>query len=379
VQDSLQALQKLAGAYRRLHRALVIGVTGSNGKTSTKDLIAAALAVRYKTYKTPGNLNSHIGLPLCILDWEPDVEVAVLEMGMRGAGQIAALCEIAKPDIGAITLIGEAHLELLGTRAAIASAKWELISTLAPGGLAVVPDDEPLLEGLPVPPGVVVRTFGERAHANWQMCSYALDTNGAYIMVRGLAQPVRLPSPGAHQGKNALIALAIADHLGVDMTQAAEALSSAELTGQRMSIRHCGSLLVIDDSYNASPASMRAGLSVLRDMGGPLRIAVLGDMLELGSNSIDMHEAIGDELGGYGVKALLAVGDLATAYARRAEATGVTVIASVATAQDAVIPLLRYLREQEGAACTVLCKGSNRIGLGVVVIALEQAYAGGFD
>ncbi|MCY0874841.1 MAG: UDP-N-acetylmuramoyl-tripeptide--D-alanyl-D-alanine ligase [Firmicutes bacterium] len=375
VNDALVALQKLAAAYRRGHRAKVVAVTGSNGKTSTKDLVAAVLATRYKTYKTPGNLNSHIGLPLCILDWEPDVEVAVLEMGMRGRGQIAELCSIARPDIGAITIIGEAHLELLGTRAAIAAAKWELIASLPMGGLAVLPDDEPLLAPLAVPSGVGVKTFGQTPKADLQMVSYQPLGQGSEIVVAGLGEPVRLPTPGVHQGRNALIALLIAAHMEIDLMTAAHALAHAELTGQRMSVQECGLVTVIDDSYNASPVSMQAGLQVLKDIDCDKRVAVLGDMLELGENAVSMHEQIGDALAEYGVTALVAVGDLATAYARRAQASGVSVIASVATAHDAVLPLLRYLAAQEGQRLALLCKGSNRMGLGTVAKAVQEAYA----
>lgn len=372
VKDSLVALQSLAAAYRRLHGARVVAVTGSNGKTSTKDMIAAVVSTRYKTYRTPGNLNSHIGLPLCILEWDEDVQIAVLEMGMRGPGQIATLCAIARPDIGAITMIGEAHLELLGSREAIAAAKWELIAALPPGGLAVLPDDEPLLAHQVVPTLVNVLTFGQSQSADLQMCGYQLCGQVAQIEVAGLDEPVRLPAPGAHQGRNALIALAVGRHLGIEMATAAQAIGAATLTEQRTAVRQCGSWTIIDDSYNASPASVRAGLQVLRDLTCDQRIAVLGDMLELGPDAVQMHEEIGDALLSYGVSALVAVGDLATAYARRAAAAGLTVIATVATAHDAVAPLLRYLTEQDKAHVAILCKGSHRIGLGVVAQALQD-------
>lgn len=375
VADPLLALQALATAYRSSLSVRVVAVTGSNGKTSTKDLTAAVLSTCYQTYKTPGNLNSHIGLPLCVLEWDDRTEVAVLEMGMRGLGEIAQLCAIARPEIGIITLIGEAHLERLGSREQIAAAKWELIAALPYGGLAVLPDDEPLLAQHAVPVGVRVRRFGETAQAQCRLLTYQQTATGSVAQVTGLDEPLQLATVGRHQARNALIALTIAEEFGISLAEAAQALMSADKTAQRTAVQSYPGLTVIDDSYNAAPTSVRAGLAVLAETEADARLAVLGDMLELGATGPELHAAIGAELKRFGVDSLITVGELAASFAQGALTVGaVEVIASVETAQAAIEPALAWLAQHREKRRAVLCKGSNRLGLGVVASALSQVY-----
>jgi len=373
VADTLLALQSLAHAWRKTLPVRVIGVTGSNGKTSTKDLVAAAMATRYRVYKTPGNRNSHIGLPLCVLEWDEQTEVAVLEMGMRGLGEIAELAWIASPEAGAITMIGEAHLERLGSRDNIARAKWELIAALPYAGLAVLPDDEPLLASLPTPAGVRRVLFGEGPQADVRLLHYEPTREGGFMTVRGVEAPIALTVPGRHQAKNALIALALADSFGIPLSEAAAGLTSAQISGRRLAVRDWQRVIVIDDSYNSAPSSLRAGLEVLSQTAGVARLAVLGDMRELGPQGPDLHEQIGRQLPAYGVDALITVGTLARAFADGARAAGNTeIVASVGSAEDALAPAIAWLERHVGAVPAVLCKGSNALGLSMVADALGR-------
>ncbi|PWI57706.1 UDP-N-acetylmuramoyl-tripeptide--D-alanyl-D-alanine ligase [Sulfoacidibacillus thermotolerans] len=323
VPDTLHALQMLAAWYRQSLSVFVIGITGSNGKTSTKDLVAEALSVQYVTYKTEGNFNNHIGLPLSILRLAPETQIAILEMGMSARGEIARLCEIARPDLGIITNIGEAHIGLLGSRENIARAKWELIESLGPRALAILPDDEPLLDALPVPNDVCVWRVGETKDAVLRLKEYQLVGTEGHFTVCPDQVPVRLPIPGKHQARNALCAFAAAKYLGVDLKLAAHAMERATLTKMRMEITDLSDrFTVINDAYNAAPTSTLAALAVLRDMPGDYRIAVLGDMMELGQESERLHEQVGAQAAHLGVDVLLAVGEFSAAMTRGAN--GVT-------------------------------------------------------
>ncbi len=312
VQDTLAALQSLAQWYRRALPVNVVAITGSNGKTSTKDLVACVLSVHFTTYKTDGNLNNHIGLPLSILRLPKDTQIAVLEMGMNSLGEIKRLCEIAQPDIGVITNIGEAHIGRLGSRANIARAKWELIESLGSGALAIVPDDEPLIEQLSVPYGVSVWRFGESARADVGFTNYGVRDSASLFTLLPEGLHVKLPVLGKHQVCNAVCALAVAKFLGVDLTLATAALESVSLTKMRMEIVSVSDeITLINDAYNAAPSSTYAALDVLKNLPGDYRIAVLGDMMELGQESERLHEEVGIATARSGVNVLLAVGQFA--------------------------------------------------------------------
>ena len=242
--DPLGALQRLATAWRRELGAKVIGITGSTGKTSTKDLTAAMVDQRKRVVATPLNLNTEIGLPLTVLSAPAGTEVLVLEMAMRGAGQIAELAHIAEPDVGVIVNVGPVHLELLGTIEAIAATKSELIEGLQPGGTAIVPADEPLLSTHleQLPEGVTTVTFGSGGD------------------VSELPEGLELPFTSAHMRSNALAALAAARAVGVEPSGRLE-VALSELRGERRELP--GGVVVIDDCYNANPMSMRAAFDDL--------------------------------------------------------------------------------------------------------------------
>jgi len=345
-EDPLAALGRLATAWRRSLGAQVVGITGSTGKTSTKDLLAGMLAPHRRVVATAQNLNTEIGLPLTILGAPPGTEVLVLEMAMRGAGQIAELAAIAEPDVGVIVNVGPVHLELLGTIEAIAATKAELIAALEPGGTAVVPASEPLLE----------------PHRRADVRTVTFGPGGD---VAELPAGLSVPFTSAHMRRNALAALAAARAVGVEPEgEVAVALSS--LRGQRIALP--GDIVVVNDCYNANPMSMRAALDDLAASASGRRVAVLGDMLELGPGEVAYHEEIGAVATTAGVDLLVTVGPLA-AHIGAAFEGGTHRQVDDARAAAALLPDLLEPGD------TVLVKASRGVGLEVVAQALETGTA----
>jgi UDP-N-acetylmuramoyl-tripeptide--D-alanyl-D-alanine ligase len=331
-EDPLAALQRLATAWRRHVGAAVIGVTGSTGKTSTKDLLAGMLRPYRRAVATPQNFNTEIGLPLTILSAPADTEVLVLEMAMRGLGQIAELAEIAEPDVGVVVNVGPVHLELLGSIAAVAGAKAELIAGLKPGGTAIVPADEPLLD----------------PHHRHDVTWTTFGPGGEVSSLDG----VEIPFDSRHMRHNAMAALAAARAVGVEPRGPIDVELSAR-RGQRVELDN--GAVVVDDCYNANPMSMRAALDELSRAPGR-RGAVLGDMLELGPDERRFHE----EVGAYArerVDVLVTVGPLAAAM------EGDHAVANAAEAAALVEDLVR-------PGDTILVKASRGVGLEAVAEAL---------
>ncbi len=328
IKDSLTALQKLAAVYRERFDLPVIGITGSSGKTTTKDFTAGTLSAKYNVLKTTGNLNNEIGLPLTILKLEENHQVAVLEMGMSASGEITTLCEIAKPTIGVITNIGEAHIELLGSIEAIAKAKGELLDYLGSGGVAVLNGDDPrLLE-------IRKRYPGKAYYYGFNQG----DIKGLKLSLRGEKSFFRVrfpdksegwfesPLPGRESVGNALAALTVGYILELTLPQMAEGLRSSETTAGRLQILHNQKGTgIIDDTYNANPDSVRAALRVLVDLGGTKTVAVLGDMLELGPIAREAHLAVGRFAAECGIGCLVTVGEMARAIAEGAAGGGIPV------------------------------------------------------
>ncbi len=345
-QDPLAALGSLARGWRRALGAQVVGITGSTGKTSTKDLLAAMLAQDRRVVATDQNLNTEIGLPLTILGAPAGTEALVLEMAMRGPGQIAELAAIAEPDVGVIVNIGPVHLELLGSLEAVAAAKAELLAGLRPGATAVLPAREPLLDAH-LREDLRVVTFGP----------------GGDVAELG---DVQLPFTSAHMRSNALAALAAARALG-SRPQGPLDVALSAMRGQRIELP--GPVLVIDDCYNANPMSMRAALDDLSASAPGRRVAVLGDMLELGPGEGRYHAEIGAYAAAAGVDVLVTVGPLA---ARMGEAFGGK-RHEVADAGGAATLVRELLRPGD----TVLVKGSRGVGLEVVAQDLQGAAASG--
>lgn len=305
VEDTLAALQKLSSAYLAEVAPRVVAVTGSNGKTTTKDMITALLEVQYKVHKTQGNFNNHIGLPLTILSMDNDVEIAVLEMGMSSRGEIALLSLLASPDVAVITNVGESHLLQLGSRKEIARAKLEIVDGLQPGGLLIYNGDEPLLAevlaepGFRTPEGLLTFRFGQSADNDDYPTGLMTHSGGmTFTSIQHGERAFTLPLPGQHNVINALAALAVARHYKVTDENMAAGLSGLKLTGMRIEVIQAASgLVLLNDAYNASPTSMRAAIDVLQSMKcSGRRIAVLGDMLELGPEELQFHRQIGSYL-----------------------------------------------------------------------------------
>ncbi len=357
-EDPLAALQRLATHWRRTLGAQVIGVTGSTGKTTTKDLIGALLAPHRRTVASRANFNTEIGLPLELLAAPEDTEVLVLEMGMRGPGQIAELAAIAEPDVGVIVAIGPVHVELLGSLEQIAAAKAELIAGLAPGGTAIVPADEPLL-GPHLRDDLVTVTFGEGGEVTLE------GDEGGRLSIRARGEPVTLQVAftQAHLRRNLLAAVAAAQAVGVVPGGRLDYVPGPG-RGQRTEL--ADGITLIDDSYNANPMSMRAALEDLALSAGASRrtVAVLGDMLELGPEEHRYHVELGARATAAHVDVVVAVGPRAAAIAEAFPGE----LHAVADAPAAIATLQDILRSGD----IVLVKASNGVGLSALCEALRR-------
>ncbi len=363
--DPLRALQTLATAWRRelgAGGARVIGVTGSTGKTSTKDLLLAVLAPHLRTVASRANFNTEIGMPLEILNAPAGTEVLVLEMGMRGVGQIAELAQIAEPDVAVIVSIGPVHLELMGSIEAIAAAKAELIAGLPAGGTAVIPAGEALL-GPHLRTDVTTVTFGPAGDVRLTRADDGPDGDRLTIDARGERIVLEVAFTQAHLRSNLLAAVAAARAVGVTPEGRVELALTAG-RGQRYIT--ASRVTVIDDCYNANPISMRAALDDLKATAdasdSARRVAVLGDMLELGPQEREFHAQLGEQAAAAGVDVLVTVGPLAASIADRFG--GETHSVSDAGEAAAVVP------ELLAPGDVVLVKASRGVGLELVCRAL---------
>lgn len=295
VKDTLKALQQLASQYRSELSVKVIGITGSNGKTTTKDMTAAIFQTAFNIHKTEGNFNNHIGLPLTILQLAEDTEVAIIEMGMSSRGEIELLSKIAKPDIAIITNIGESHLQDLGSREEIAEAKLEILAGLAPNGSIIYHGDEPLLKNRLNDQDIKKISFGQSKENNYYPVSIRQENNGTYFKIEQTDLELFIPVLGKHNVYNALAAIAAARAFEIPFSQMKKGLETVALTSMRMELMEGkNGVTIINDAYNASPTSMKAAIQLLADMQGYNRkLVVLGDMLELGENEVLFHQEIG--------------------------------------------------------------------------------------
>jgi UDP-N-acetylmuramoyl-tripeptide--D-alanyl-D-alanine ligase len=343
--DVHAALATIGRAVRDLSTARVIGITGATGKTTTKDILAALCAPHAATIASEANYNNELGVPLTLCRIESETEICIVEMGMRGLGQIAWLASIAKPEIGLITNIGPVHLELVETVENVARAKAELIEALPAGGVAVVPADEPLLEPYLTRTDIEIRRFAR-----------ALDAGqfpvGDRVVTRETAYVAR------HQLDNTVAALTVCDVLGLPVEGARIEVDFSPL---REEVIPLGSGVLINDCYNANPLSMRAALSNLATQTGGRKIAVLGEMAELGSEATSYHREVGDLIAELGLDYVIAVGDFARGYLE-AGADG----RWVATAEEAAEALSSIRQETD----VVLVKGSRSVGLEIVAAKL---------
>jgi len=371
VQDTLVALGALAAHRRRYLAAPVVGITGSVGKTTTKEMLRGALASSMRVHATRGNLNNRVGLPITLLDVPDDAEAVVLELGTNEPGEIAILAAICRPDIGVVTTIGESHLEKLGSLEGVLEEKLDLLRGLTAGGRCVVGDEPPELarEARRLCDDVRVAGWSERADAGLRPAEVEVDHWGMHRFVwRG--HRVQLAIPGRHAVLNGLIALAVSEMLGVSSRRAADGLAEVGSGSMRGEVRRIGGLTVLVDCYNANPPSVRAALELLESQAATHRVAVLGTMLELGTEEERLHREVLEDGLVLDIDLIVATGAFATA--------ALSVVAPaerLLTAPDwkAAYPLVRdRLRGDE----VVLLKASRGVAMEGILPLLEADFGG---
>ncbi|MDX2022349.1 MAG: UDP-N-acetylmuramoyl-tripeptide--D-alanyl-D-alanine ligase [Deltaproteobacteria bacterium] len=383
VDDPLTALGRMAETLRAEFTGRVVAVTGSNGKTTTKELIAAALSSAGEVLKTPGNFNTDVGLPLTLLGATGNERFWVLEMAMRGRGEISYLTHLAQPHVAVVTNIGAAHLGRLGSLQAIAEAKGEIFEGLVDDGVALVPDGEPLLApSVQYLPKARVKRFGTRVGDGPGLAVSILDcvpagAAGSVVRYAVGDEPVlvNLPLSGLHNAVNGCIALTVASNLGIAAKDAAAGLERVQLPPHRSRPLALGDRVVLDDCYNANPSSMKAGVAaaVAGARGTGRAFAVLGDMLELGDDETAMHEQVGRDAVQAGVAGVVGVGDLGRHIARGARAQGLAADFVVEAADPA--EAARQVAQWSRGGDWILVKGSRGARLERVVAALQTIWA----
>jgi len=339
VANTQRALRDLAAWYKSRFDIPFVAVTGSVGKTTAKDMIAAVLGTRFRVLKTEGNFNNNIGLPLTILRLDRTVQVCVLEMGMDRPGEIDYLADIVRPNVGVITNIGDAHIERLGSRENIFKAKCELLPHIQKDGLLVLNGDDPMLASLRGHTPVKTVFCGQGEGLDYRAQTVGGDGE-SHILCRlttpNMDRQVRIPALGEHMIYPALTASAIGEFFGLSADEIQQGLTRFVPTRMRMNIlRRDGQITILDDTYNANPQSMRAAISVLADSHSTWKAAVLGDMLELGPFAPALHTEVGECLGREKIDCLIAVGEMSAYIAQGA--------------QDSGVPQVHHCPDKEGA------------------------------
>ena len=352
VADTQLAYQQLAAFWRRKFDIPVIAITGSNGKTTTKDMTAAVLSARFPVLKTQGNFNN--------------------EIGMRGLGQIAALAPFAAPEIGIVTNVGETHIELLGSIENIAKAKGELVEAIPAGGTVILNNDNPYTAAMKdkAKAGVRIVTFGIDNDADIKAAALISHAGKTFFQCRigreGEQKQLSIPMLGRHNVSNALAAVAAGHVLGLTAEQIAEGLESLEMTGMRFECKRIGAYNIINDAYNASPMSMEASLTTLKEIAadkGKRSIAVLGDMLELGHVAVPAHQKVGQQAAAAGVCGLITLGEMGREIARGAREAGLEAVYSFDTHKEAAAKLRELLQPED----TILFKGSRGMKMETII------------
>ena len=372
VADTQLAYQQLAAFWRRKFDIPVIAITGSNGKTTTKDMTAAVLSARFPVLKTQGNFNNEIGMPYTLLQLNDMHRAAVVEIGMRGLGQIAALAPFAAPEIGIVTNVGETHIELLGSIENIAKAKAELVEAIPAGGTVILNNDNPYTAAMKdkAKAGVRIVTFGIDNDADIKAAALISHAGKTFFQCRigreGEQKQLSIPMLGRHNVSNALAAVAAGHVLGLTAEQIAEGLESLEMTGMRFECKRIGAYNIINDAYNASPMSMEASLTTLKEIAadkGKRSIAVLGDMLELGHVAVPAHQKVGQQAAAAGVCGLITLGEMGREIARGAREAGLEAVYSFDTHEEAAAKLRELLQPED----TILFKGSRGMKMETII------------
>ncbi|MFU0833615.1 MAG: UDP-N-acetylmuramoyl-tripeptide--D-alanyl-D-alanine ligase [Oscillospiraceae bacterium] len=321
VNDTKEALQRIAAEYRRRFSLPVVGITGSVGKTSTKEMVALALSAKRNVMKTHGNNNSQIGVPLTMFRLSEEHSAAVVEMGMSEFGEMSRIAQVAAPDYAVMTNIGVSHIQQLGSRQNILAEKLHITDCFHEGSVLFLNGDDDMLRELSGNLPFQTVSYGTGAHCDFraeQVESVGTSTRFSYVAPNGECGQAEIPVIGAHHVLNALAGLAVAQRLGVPLSAAAEALTHYQAPAMRQQIRHANGMMVIDDSYNSSPDAAKSSLGVLQSFKTGKRVAVLADMLELGSYSEKAHLEVGTFAANSGVDILVTVGERAGAIAKGA-------------------------------------------------------------
>lgn len=368
VKDTKKALQDIGAYYRSLQSLPLVGITGSVGKTTTREMVDAALSARYQVYKTKKNLNSQVGVPLTLSGITEKDEIGVMELGMSEPGELTVIAKITQMDMAVITNVGVTHIEQLGSQENIYREKLSIQDGLKNGGTLLLNGDDELLRNTKAKEGCITVYYGTGANCDYQAEDIHMEHGyPAFTAVwKENRIPVRLGIMGRHNILNAMVALAVADLNGVPMEAAVAELEEFRGFQNRQQIYENRGITIIDDTYNASPASMEAGIEVLNSMvNGKRRIAVLADMKELGEQASRFHREIGTYLGSHTVDLLFTLGELAKEIACGMEQVGVSCL-SYSFAEEDKEGLIRKLEEVLLPGDCVLFKGSNSMKLGEV-------------
>ncbi|MBS9803736.1 UDP-N-acetylmuramoyl-tripeptide--D-alanyl-D-alanine ligase [Bacillus toyonensis] len=367
VDDTLLVLQKIARYYRKISNVKVIGITGSNGKTTVKDIIGTILSTTYRVYKTKGNLNSQIGLPLTILEMKQDTEFLILEMGMSETGQIRNLSQIAQPDVAIITMIGQSHLETIGSREEIAKAKLEIIDGLKDKGLFLYNGDEPLLSRNNNILGIKCKSFGEKDTNDSFPVNVQLDEHGVHFTLNNLTKvQYDVPLHGKHNILNAIVGIAVGQFYKVPTEKIQKALQQINITHMRFQFLTAKTgFTIINDAWNASPSSMKAAIETLQKLNAyEKKIIVVGDMLELGKETETYHREIGKMLNQESIQYVFTYGGLAEIVAEEAMKTYATgQVQSYNNKTKIAEEVLKIITKKD----VVLLKGSRGMALEEIV------------
>ena len=373
VDDTHVALGQLAASWRRLHaQARVVGITGSCGKTSTKNMLGRVLSQALPTVFSPKSFNNSIGVPLTLFQISAGTRAAVVEIGTNGPGEIEALARIAQPHLGIVTCIGESHLDGLGSIEGVAREKAMLLRSLSPGGVAVLNGDDPSTAPylLPAVPGRCLLTrIGQEA--DWFATDLKAHGLGTSFLLQG-KRPVTIPLLGSHNVSNALMTIAAAVEMGVELDFVLDSLADMPVTARRLQCREAGRVQVFDDTYNMNPASARAALMAMSGLPSTgRRIVVFGEMKELGARTDALHAELGAEVAHRDIDLLVTVGGRAACIADGAEHAGLTPERIIRTNDqgEALERLLAVLRPND----RLLCKASHSVGFDRLVDALATA------
>lgn len=373
VKDSFQALSDLAFYYRSCLDIPIIGITGSVGKTSTKEFVAGTLSAKYKVCKTSMNQNNEIGVPLTILSIRDDHEIAVVEMGISHFGEMSRLAKIVRPDTVVITNIGPCHLEFLGDRDGVLKAKTEIFEYMNPRGCIFLNGDDDKLSTVKKPYDKEIVHFGMSAsneiHAT-DLVSKGLLGSDAAISMYGFKIPVHVPLPGRHMVLNAMVAAGVAKEYKLTNEEIAKGIAGVEPTKGRSHIIETSKYTLVDDCYNANPASMKAALDLL-NMADTRKVAILGDMFELGSDEKQLHSEVGEYAVNHGVDLLITIGELAECMyegALNSTLGGGASIYCFKTKEEAVKKLPELLKRDD----SILIKASHGMHLEEIVAFLSK-------